>query len=160
MHNLKNLITEPTCFKNPEKPTIIDLILTNNPKCLPHSYTYETGIFDFHKITATAITVILKMQKPKIIFYRNYKNFDKKSFKEYLKLSLEAYDPSEFAVKDFQNVCLISLNSFAPLKKKYVRASQVSFMNKELKMAIMVRSKLRNKFLKSRSERDRIEYGK
>ena len=33
-------------------------------------------------------------------------------------------------------------------------------MNKELKMAIMVRSKLRNKFLKSRSERDRIEYGK
>ena len=103
--------------------------------------------------------VIFKKQKPKIIFYRNYKNFDKKSFKEYLKLSLEAYNPSEFAVKDFQNVCLTSLNS-APLKKKYVRASQVSFMNKELKMAIMVRSKLRNKFLKSRSEEDRKAYNK
>ena len=117
-------------------------------------------MFDFHKMTVTAIKVILKMQKRKIIFYRNYKNFDQKSFKEYLKLSLEAYDPSEFAVKDFQNICLTSLNSFVPLKKKYVRASQVSFMNKELKMAIMARSKLGNKFLKSRSERDRIGYDK
>ena len=48
------------------------------------------------------IKVIFKKQKPKIIFYRNYKNFDKKSFKEYLKLSLEAYDPSKFALKDFE----------------------------------------------------------
>ena len=104
--------------------------------------------------------VIFKKQKPKIIFYRNYKNFDKKSFKKHLKLSLEAYDPSEFVLKDFQNVCLTSLNSFAPLKKKYVRANQASFMNKELKKAIMVRSKLRNKFLKSRSEEDRKAYNK
>ena len=80
--------------------------------------------------------------------------------KEYLKLSLEAYNPSEFALKNFQNVCLTSLNSFAPLKKKYVRANQASFMNKELKKAIMVRSKLRNKFLKSRSEEDRKAYNK
>ena len=33
-------------------------------------------------------------------------------------------------------------------------------MNKELKKAIMVRSKLRNKFLKSRSEEDRKAYNK
>ena len=61
--------------------------------------------------------VIFKKQEPKIIFCRNYKNFDKKSFKGYLKLSLEAYDPSEFALKDFQNVCLTSLNSFPFIKK-------------------------------------------
>ena len=67
--------------------------------------------------------VIFKKQKPKIIFYGNYNNFDKKSFKEYLKLSLEAFDPSEFALKDFQNVCWTSLNSSAPLIKKYVTAN-------------------------------------
>ena len=60
-------------------------------------------------MTLTIRKVIFKTQKPKIIFYRNYKNFDKKSCKEYLKLSLEAYDPSEFALKDFENVCLTSL---------------------------------------------------
>ena len=29
-YNLKNLIKVPTCFKNPEKPTSIDLMLTNS----------------------------------------------------------------------------------------------------------------------------------
>ena len=152
VHNLKNLLKEPNCFKNPEKAIIIDLILTNKPKCFHHSCTYETGISDFHKMTITLMRVIFKKQKPKTIFYRNYKNFDKKSFKEYLKVSLEAYD--------FQNVCLTSLISFAPLKKKYVRANQVSFMNKELKNAVMVSSKLRNKFVKSRSVEDRKAYNK
>ena len=156
MHNLKNPIKEPTCFKNPEKPTIIDLILTNKSKYFQHSCTYQTGIFDFHKMTITVMKVIFKKQKPKIIFHRNYNNFDKKSLKEYLKLSLGAYEPSEFALKDFQNVCF----SFAPLKKKYIRANQALFMNKELKKAVMVRSKLRNKFLKSRSEEDRKAYNK
>ena len=31
VHNLKTLINQKTCFKNPENPTCIDLILTNSP---------------------------------------------------------------------------------------------------------------------------------
>ena len=81
MRDLKILIKEPTGFKNPEKPTIIDLILTNKQKCFQHSCTYETGISDFHKMTMTVMKVILKKQKPKIIFYRNYKNYDKNHLK-------------------------------------------------------------------------------
>ena len=30
--NFKSLIKDPTCFKNPEKPTTIDHILTNHTK--------------------------------------------------------------------------------------------------------------------------------
>ena len=37
------------------------------------------------------------------------------------------------------------LNKHAPLKCKYIRANEGSFMNKELRKAIMVRSKLRNR---------------
>ena len=92
--------------------------MTNKPKRFQHSCTYETGISDFHKMTITVIMVIFKKQKPKIIFYHNYKNFDQKSFKEYLKLSFEAYDPSKFELEDFRNVCLTSLKSFAHRKKK------------------------------------------
>ena len=29
MYRLKNLITEPTCYKNPNNPSSIDVILTN-----------------------------------------------------------------------------------------------------------------------------------
>ena len=65
VYNLKILIKEPIYFKNPEKPTMIDLILTNKPKCFQHSCVYETDISDFDKMTIK--------QKTKTIFYRNYK---------------------------------------------------------------------------------------
>ena len=33
IYNLKHLIKDKTCFKNPTKPTCVDLIITNRPKC-------------------------------------------------------------------------------------------------------------------------------
>ena len=59
--SLTNLIKESTCFKNLEKPTGIDHILTNHPKSFQHSGTYETGLSDFHKLTYT----VLKMHYAK-----------------------------------------------------------------------------------------------
>ena len=53
--SLTNLIKESKCFKNPEKPTGIDHILTNHPKSFQHSGTYETDLSDFHKLTYTRI---------------------------------------------------------------------------------------------------------
>ena len=43
VNNLMNLIKDPTCFKNPQKSTTIDHILTNHPRCLQHSGVYEKG---------------------------------------------------------------------------------------------------------------------
>ena len=39
------------------------------------------------------------------------------------------------------------LNLYAPLKKKYLRANHSKFISKELSKDIMLRSKLRNKFM-------------
>ena len=36
-YNLQNLVKDPTCYKNPSKPTCIDLILTNFPKSFQHN---------------------------------------------------------------------------------------------------------------------------
>ena len=47
---LVNLITEPTCFKSPENPSSIDVILTNKKKSFLKSGTYETGVSDHHKL--------------------------------------------------------------------------------------------------------------
>ena len=47
-YNLKNLIKQPTCFKNPDNP---DHILTNLPKSFYSSSVYETGLSYFHKLT-------------------------------------------------------------------------------------------------------------
>ena len=54
-YNLQNLVKDPTCYKNPSKPTCIDLILTNFPKSFQHTQTIETGLSDFHKLTLTVL---------------------------------------------------------------------------------------------------------
>ena len=48
LNGLKHLINEPTYYKNSEKPTCIDLILTNQTALFQHSTVLETGHFDFH----------------------------------------------------------------------------------------------------------------
>ena len=42
-YNLHNLIKDPTCFEYPDKPSCIDLILTNFPKSFLKPQTLETG---------------------------------------------------------------------------------------------------------------------
>ena len=49
--NLTNLIKQPTCFKNPEKPSCIDLILTNRSKSFQTTCVIETGCSNFHRMT-------------------------------------------------------------------------------------------------------------
>ena len=46
--NLKHLIKDKTCFKNPTKPNCIDLIVKNRPKCFQDTVVFETGLSDFH----------------------------------------------------------------------------------------------------------------
>ena len=45
---LKTLIKVPTCLKNPDKPTCIDLTLTNRPNIFQHSSAFKTDHSDFH----------------------------------------------------------------------------------------------------------------
>ena len=55
VHNLKTLIKQKACFKNPENPTCRDLILTNSPRSFQNSRVCETRLSDFHKLTIKTI---------------------------------------------------------------------------------------------------------
>ena len=74
-YSLKSLIKKPTCFKNPDHPISIDLILTNRQKGFQNSTIIETGLFDFHKHTVTVLKSYLKKLKAKELIYRDFKNF-------------------------------------------------------------------------------------
>ena len=60
MYGLSNLIREPTCYKNPNNPSCIDLILTNKAKSFQNSNVYETGLSEFHKLTVTVLKCHIK----------------------------------------------------------------------------------------------------
>ena len=67
-------------FKNPQNPSCIDLIITNNPRSFEGSMTIETGLSDFHKLSLTVMKIFYKKQKSNIIKYRSYRNFDNEAF--------------------------------------------------------------------------------
>ena len=58
------------------------------------------------------------------------------------------------------NMFKIIKKKHAPLKKKYLTASHSKFDTKELSKAIMLRSKLRKRFLKDRTNESRCKYKK
>ena len=66
-YNLKNLIKQPTCYKNPHNPTCIDLILTNNPRTFQSTCVTEIGLSDFHLMTLTFMRKTFKKQRTRII---------------------------------------------------------------------------------------------
>ena len=79
-YNLKSLVKEATCFKNVNKPSCIDLILTNKPLCFQHTNIIETGLSDFHKLALTILRSKFQMQPTKILHYRCYRGFNNELF--------------------------------------------------------------------------------
>ena len=59
---LHNVIEDPTCFKNPDKLSYIDLLLINFPKSLLKSQTLETGLSDFQKLALIVPKIHYKKQ--------------------------------------------------------------------------------------------------
>ena len=55
LFKLKSIVKEPTCYKNPENPSCIDLFLTNCPRSFHNTCLYETGLFDFDKLVVTIL---------------------------------------------------------------------------------------------------------
>ena len=76
-YDLRSLIKEPTCHKNPENPSCIDLIFANNPNSFQSSCLVETGLSDFHRMTVTVMKTTFKKFQPKIIHCEDYKHFSK-----------------------------------------------------------------------------------
>ena len=161
LYNLKHLIKVPTCYKNPENPSIIDLMLTNSPYSYQNSCAIEIGLSDFHKTTVTVLKTFFQKKGPKVISYRDYKNYSSDIFRplinddfNVLHQTFNEHQP----LQTYLNVCMRALDVCAPKKTKYVRANNSPFLNKNISKRIMTRSRLRNKFLRNRTPENRIAY--
>ena len=160
IYNLKNLIKGPTCYKNPDKPSCIDLILTNKSRSFHSSHIIETGISDFHKMTVSVMKIYFKKQKSNIIYYRDYKNFSNDQFRaDFLNELTKGHIPIS-RLDVFTGTALQILGKHAPMKQKSIRANESPFMTKNLKKEMMNRSRLRNKYLRNSSEENKLAYNK
>ena len=133
----KTIMKNKTCFRIPNKLTCIDLFLTNSTNSFQNTMTISTGLSDFHKMIITVLKSSFIKLKVREMYYRDYKNFTTNSLGE------------EF--HSFEDTFIKNPNRHAPIKKKLVRANEVSYMTKALRKAIMKRSELKSKYLKNKS---------
>ena len=105
------------------------------------------------------MNVFCKKRPPNIVRYCNYNNFNNKVFIN----DLNEYftENTEFLSFDsFKRTIDKTLEKYTLLKKQYVRAKQAPFINKNINKEIMKRSRLRNKFLNTKSDIDSKAYNK
>ena len=145
LYDLGNLIKEPTCFKNPNNPSSIDLMLTNRKSNFCNSRTLETGLSDCHKMTVSVQKMYIKKKKTQYVNYRCYKKFVQENFGRDLLNSLETLGIETISYVTFHQIFTNILHRHAPFKQKIVRGNQAPFVTKKLSKAIMQRSKLKNR---------------
>ena len=141
-YGLKSLVKQKPCFKNPDNPSCIHLILINSPRSFQDSSEFEMGLSDFHKLTTTVLKQYFPKPKPKIVNYRDYRNFRNDEFRAELDNKILKRDINNIEYQHFLNIFIEILNEHAPMKIEYLSANQVNFMTKGLHKAIMKRSRL------------------
>ena len=82
------MINKPTCYKNPERPSCIDLILKNCSHSFQNSCVIEPGLSDFHKMVVTVTKATYRKLEPRIVYYRAFKCFCDNRFKELLQKAI------------------------------------------------------------------------
>ena len=109
----------------------------------------------------TVIKTTYQNLDPKITHYRDYNIFCNDNFREHLlsALVMENLDTNN-GLEKFLVVCVKTLDRFAPYKKRYLQGNNMPFMNKSLSRVFIKRSQLRSKYLKKRSETNRLAYAK
>ena len=122
-------------------------MITNRPKSFQNSEVIETGLSDFHKMSLTVMKVLYNKQKPKIIQYRKYKGFSNEAFMHELESALARFSQISFGT--FKSTVDNILQKHAPIKKRYVRANQASFVNSKIHKEVIRMIRLRNKFIES-----------
>ena len=144
----KILLKRPPVIKSLNNQSCIDLVITNSSSSFQNTKAISTGLPDFHKMVITVLKQTFQRSSPKELVYKDYKNFDRLTFKRELeeKLNQQVND-----YKHFEQIFLEVLNTHAPIKKQLLRANHVPYMTKALRKAIMKRSELENKYVKNKT---------
>ena len=102
--------------------------------------------------------IFYNKQKPKIFQSRKNKDFSNEALMHELESALSRFSQISFGA--FKSTVDNILQKHAPIKKRYLRENQASFMNSKIHKEVMRRTRLRNKFIGSKTYASRIAYNK
>ena len=107
----------------------------------------DTGLSDSHKMCITVVKMYYSKQKPFIIHYRKFKDFNNDSFiKDLQTLLKKSFNEEAIPFQALRESVNVTLEKHAPTKKRYARVNQAHYTDTKLNKEIMKRSRLRNRF--------------
>ena len=117
---------------------------------------------DFHKMAVTAMKTFFEKLQPRVVNYRDYEYFQNDKFRidllsEFVKAKIKE---KKNGLNNLLNACKRILDIHAPQKQKYANGIYMPFMNKVLSKEITTRTRLKKKFLKDKSEKNKENYSK
>ena len=153
IYDLKNIVSEPTCFKG-ETPTLLDIFLTNKPKSFCHCINVDTGISDFHNLTGIVTRAHAPQSERRVLTYRSMNHFQHNEFTKdvgFIPFHVcEIFDEVDDILWAQQQLFSSVINAHAPLKRRRIRRRQVPYMNGSLRKIIHQRNMWRNRHFKDK----------
>ena len=162
IHGLKNLIRGPTCFKSKDNPSLVDLILTNQPQKVLSTFNHFIGISDFHSLVCIAMRLSRPRPEKRTFTYRSYKHFSESAYVRDLSATpfhiANMFDDVDDQLWAYETLLHDVVNDHAPLKTKTVRGKHCPYMHNELRKAINVKGMLHRKHLRRRTRASWEDY--
>ena len=104
---------------------------------------WKTDVKPGMMMMMTVLRSHFPVQKPKLITYRDYKNYNRDDFRKEVNDIVNLYNDEDIDYNIFFNTFLDTFNRHAPKKQKHVRANQCNFMDTEINKAVMTRCKVK-----------------
>ena len=141
MNKFEHMILKPTYLKG---LLFLQLILYYNQNFMTLD-VYKRGISDHHQKIFSVLSKKFAKGKPTTAFYCCYQNFDQNSVSEAFKKKISQLNVS---LEEFLEIFQSMSDAFAPCK---IRRNNSFFKRKTPRTEIIIKSKLCNKFNKSRT---------
>ncbi|XP_053408956.1 uncharacterized protein LOC128559906 isoform X2 [Mercenaria mercenaria] len=169
--DLTNIVKNATCFMKNCQPSLLDVILPNSKKkkiCMK-TFNFGTGVSDCHNIIGTVINSNTTKDEKKKIQYKSFRNFNSDVFNEKIsniKLQIQENPDSinpeniNMLYDGFESNIKQIIDDEIPTKQKYLKKTQVPYMNRDLLKAIYKKKMNYTKYLKNKNSKSRKRYRK
>ena len=115
----------------------------NSSRSFQKTVTISKGLSDFHKmVIRVQKSLFIKLEATKT-YCKDYKKSSSNLLRAGMALSL---DKSIEEYDSFEDISMNTLNTYALMKKRFVRANKVPYMIKALRKAVMKKSENMSNF--------------
>ena len=153
--DFSNLIKSATCYMKNCVPSLVDVILTNQPRPCFNSLNFGCGISFWHNMVGVAIRGAAARMEEQRTKYRSFKNFDQNVFNgDVGRIPFHAayvFDDVDDIYWAHERMLTEVINEHAPIKERKLKAKKPAFMNGDLRRAIYKKHMLFNKYKKCKT---------